>query len=122
MERPRRVWESYGYRMLDALGRQVAALRKRQAVAAFTAGLRRGSYWSIRSDIENFRLADALPCAREETTRLANLPTRLASLDVHTQEQLINWGFASCDAALRAHVDSSVWKPHDFPYRSSALS
>ena len=122
MKRPRRVWQSYGYRMLDTLGNQVAALRKRQAVAAFRAGLRRGTYWSIRSDIANFQLADALPCARDKTTRLANLPTRLASLDIHTQEQLINWGFASCDAALRAHVDSSVWTPVDFPYPSSALS
>lgn len=31
--------------------------------------------------------------------------TRLKRLDDRLQKQLINWGYAVCDAALRAHVD-----------------
>ena len=32
------------------------------------------------------------------------------------QEQLINWGYAVCDAALRKHVDSTVQAATRFPY------
>ena len=36
---------------------------------------------------------------------LATLSTRLARLDDVVQERLINWGYAACDAGMRAHVD-----------------
>ena len=39
--------------------------------------------------------------------QLAELPTRLKRLDATTQERLINWGYAVCDAALRKHGRSS---------------
>ena len=32
------------------------------------------------------------------------------------QERLINWGYAICDAALRAHVEPHPAPPSQFPY------
>src|SRR5688572_31054968 len=53
----------------------------------------------------SYRLADALPCPPERTAELAAVNTRLKALDARTQERLINWGFAACDAALRARSE-----------------
>jgi NTE family protein len=50
--------------------------------------------------------------------KLAATPTRLAHLSNATQMRLINWGYAICDAAMRAYVDRSLPAPTDFPYPS----
>jgi NTE family protein len=36
------------------------------------------------------------------------------------QEQLINWGYAVCDAALRRRVDSTI-QPGAFPYPAASV-
>ena len=48
---------------------------------------------------------DPLKCATRNPTYLVEIPTRLEAMDGDEQERLINWGYAICDAALRAHVD-----------------
>jgi len=55
-----------------------------------------------------------------DSTYLAEIPTRLQAMDSDKQERLMNWGYAICDAALRAHVDPakfgiSIGIP-SFPY------
>lgn len=102
---------------------QVRALRKRQVVGSYlldehSPDHRAGAYWGAYSNIEDYDLADALPCPVAKTTRLAKVGTRLARFAPVLQEQLINWGYAVCDAALRKHVitDGSLARPADFPY------
>ena len=51
-----------------------------------------------------------------QTVRLAEVATRLKSLSPVTQQRLINWGYAACDAAMRAHVDPALPEPAAFPY------
>src|SRR5262249_28356240 len=65
-------------------------------------------YWGIRSDIRSYNVANVLACPLDRTSVLAATPTRLKRLDDEGQEQLINWGYAICDAALRAHCRSDV--------------
>jgi NTE family protein len=108
-------------RVLGVIDSQVRALRKRQVIGSYRAGLRDGTYWGIRSHIGNYGLADALPCDPVLTTRLADTPTRLARMDATLQERLINWGYAVCDAALRAHVDPALSAPGGFPYPASGI-
>jgi NTE family protein len=108
-------------RVLNVIDNQVRSLRKRQLIASYEADAgdpdhRRGAYWGIRTDIAGYRLPDALPCPVGQTTKLANISTRLAKLGNTEQERLINWGFAVCDAALRTYVDTSLPRPDDFPY------
>jgi len=95
---------------------QVRSLRKRQVIDSFQSQTRKGTYWGIRTNIQDYGLPDALPCPFDRTTSLAETPTRLKRLDDALQERLINWGYAICDAALRKHVDPAIAKPTTFPY------
>ena len=48
-------------------------------------------------------------------TRLTRMPERL-------QDQLINWGYAACDAGMRKWVDPSAGPaPKTFPYKGSGV-
>jgi NTE family protein len=52
---------------------------------------------------------------------LARLPTRLKAVEATQQEQLINWGYAVCDAAMRAHVVPGLPAPANFPYPAAGV-
>lgn len=122
-EEPKSDWAQHSYRVLNLVDNQVRSLRKRQVIDSFLAGTgdkayRQGAYWGIRTDIANYQLPNALPCPFDRTMALAELPTRLKRLDDVTQERLINWGYAVCDAALRRHVNPDLPPPADFPYRA----
>jgi NTE family protein len=75
----------------------------------------------IRTNILDYQLADALECPFDQTTNLANTPTRLKRLDSLLQDRIINWGYAVCDAAMRKHVDQSLPRPSGFPYPGSMV-
>jgi NTE family protein len=109
-------WASHAKRVLDMVDNQVRALRKRQVIAGFQRGDRMGAFWSVRSKIGDYGLADALPCPDVRTAELAQLATRLAAMPDATQERLINWGYAICDAAVRRWVDRTLPPPAGFPY------
>jgi Predicted esterase of the alpha-beta hydrolase superfamily len=113
---PQRDWARHSYRILTLLDNQVRALRKRQVIGSFQAGSRLGAYWGIRTDISNYGIADSLPFPHADSLPLAGIPTRLAAIDPLVQEQIINWGYAVCDTALRAHVDARFARPAGLPY------
>jgi len=113
---PKPDWIRHTQRILFVIDNQVRALRKRQVIDSFKLGARQGTYWGIRTDISNYDLPDVLPCPHDETLKLAEVATRLKRLDAETQERLINWGYASCDAAMRKHVGDGIPHPPKFPY------
>ncbi|WP_281004496.1 patatin-like phospholipase family protein [Noviherbaspirillum massiliense] len=115
---PAEDWVRHSRRVLELIDNQVRGLRKRQLISAFQAGLRRGCYWGIGTDINSYGLDDALPCPPDRTDELAHEPTRLAKLPDEVQERLINWGYAVCDAAVRRYLDPSLAPPTQFPYAS----
>jgi NTE family protein len=53
--------------------------------------------------------------------RLAEIPTRLQATDEATQERLINWGYAVCDAGVRRHLGLELGPPA-WPYPEAGLS
>ena len=118
---PDHDWGRHLFRVLGVIDNQVRSLRKRQCVVAFRNGERLGAYWGIRSAIDDFDLEDALPAPYEATFALATLSTRLARLDEVVQERLINWGYAVCDAGMRAHVDPALPAPSAFPYPAAGI-
>ncbi|HOW54035.1 MAG TPA: patatin-like phospholipase family protein [Syntrophorhabdaceae bacterium] len=120
-EEPKEDWARHSYRVLNLIDSQVRSLRKRQLISAYENSIRKGAYWGIRTNIADYGLADPLPCPFGNTTKLAEVPTRLKRVPDELQEQLINWGYAVCDAALRKHVDQSLQRPADFPYPSAGL-
>jgi NTE family protein len=101
---PNHLWPQQIYRVLSIIYNQVAALRKRNLVASYKCNERSGTYWGIQANIAKYKLANALVCDFALTTRLAQTPTRLDAMDDRLQEQLIDWGYAICDAAMRKHV------------------
>jgi len=113
---PKRDWAGHVYRVLNIIDNQVRSLRKRQVIDSYVQGVRTGAYWGIRTNIQDYGLADAMNCPFEKTLELANVATRLKRLESETQKRIVNWGYAVCDAAMRKHVDSSLPEPTGFPY------
>lgn len=118
---PREDWAFHSKRVLDLVDNQVRSLRKRQVMNGYTAPAgdvhkRKGTYFSIRTNIEQYPAPGRLPCPAARTTELALVDTRLAALDESLQKRLINWGYALADAALRYWVDQSLPAPAGFPY------
>jgi NTE family protein len=113
-------WLRHLLRVLSVVDNQVRSLRKRQLITDLRDNLYAGTYWGIRTDIADYQrivptLTDALPAPLVATRRLAAISTRLAPLRKERQDQLINWGYAVTDAAMRAHVGGDNSPPAAFP-------
>lgn len=124
-EEPEHDWVRQSKRVLEVIDNQVRSLRKRQLIGAFKNNERSGCYWGIRTNISDYGFPtsgsnNAISAPYERTIQLAELPTRLKKTPEATQEKLINWGYAVCDAAIRKH-----WKPDipkgNIPYPATGL-
>jgi NTE family protein len=119
---PKTDWIRMMVRVMELMDNQVRAVRVRQMMAAFEAPnadaevSRDGAFWAIHVDIARYGLSDALACPYASTVALAQMPTRLAALPAVTQERLINWGYAVCDAAIRRYYVPGTLAPREFPY------
>ena len=120
-ERPKRDWGRHAYRVLNLIDNQVRSLRKRQLIESYKFRTRDGAYWGIRTDIRNYGAGKHFECPLERTLDLAETPTRLKRLDDERQERLINWGYAVCDATLRAHANPGLAHPASLPYPSRGI-
>jgi NTE family protein len=109
---PHRDWARHAWRVLEIIDDQVRSLRTLAVIEAFARGERSGAYFGIRAGIHDYGLPNAL----------AGIRTRLKALAPAQQEGLINWGYAVCDAAMRAHVDRSLPAAAHFPYPSGLRS
>lgn len=113
-------WARHAKRVLDIIHGQVSSVRIRQLIHAYRSGERKGAYWGIRTDIARYGLPDALPAPFDRTTALALTATRLKRLPNDVQERLINWGYAACDASVRANYQSLSPAP-SLPYPASGI-
>lgn len=124
-EDPAENWAGHSKRVLDLIDNQVRSLRKRQLLDALSSGdpehRRAGAFWSVRSDVANYRLADAFPAPFDRTQELARIPTRLDAMPEGLQKRLINWGYAITDAAIRKHWDPTIARPADLPYPENGI-
>jgi NTE family protein len=119
---PKSDWARHAIRINSVIDNQVRNLRKRQVIAGFRNHDRDGTYWGIRSQIADYGPpAGSLPCPPDSTFRLAETKTRLKRVEVEVQEQLINWGYAVCDAGMRAWVEPAAAPPAGFPYPASGV-
>ena len=72
--RPKHNWPMQAYRVLGVIDNQVRSLRKRQLIDGYHAGLRKGTYWGIRSDIGDYAPPELAPLPRGGTRRLPASP------------------------------------------------
>jgi NTE family protein len=112
---PHTDWTRHAFRILELLDNQVGSLRKRWVVGSFQDGLRKGTYWGIRTDIADYDVSNPLDCPHATTIELANTPTRLKAMGENLKQRLVNWGYAVCDAAIRKHIDGNI-PVGTFPY------
>lgn len=115
---PHEDWARHGVRAAEMLLNQIISLRKRQLLDAFKrpTNPHLGTYWSVRSEIASYTLADPVAFDPAFARELSETPTRLATLPTRTINGLINWGYAICDTAIRKHVEPSALRPTRLPY------
>jgi NTE family protein len=116
------VWHRQTLRVLDIVTQQTRALRKRQLMADYERGARKGAYWGITTSIDDYGLADALVRDGKGTAALAAVRTRLNPFSDEEQGQLINWGYALCDAALRKYLPRADYPAPAWPIAGHAPS
>jgi NTE family protein len=109
-------WGSQTLRTVGLVYAQVSRLRRHQLVDELVRGERLGALWTIATKITDYTASDTLPCPFLATRRLADLPTRLSKMPVEIRMRLINWGYASADAAIRSYVEASLPAPSAMPY------
>ena len=114
-------WLRHTDRVIGIIHGQVSKLRKRQLIDAYLRGERQGAYWGVTTNIDHYGLPDALPAAFGRTTALAETPTRLKRMEARLQDQLINWGYAVCDAAIRKHYQPLAGPAPALPYPESGI-
>ncbi|HET6523184.1 patatin-like phospholipase family protein [Sphingopyxis sp.] len=114
-------WARQSLRVLEVIDQQVRNLRMLQVVGSLESKERFGAFWSARTNIAAYDLADALPCPYEKTARIAAIPTRLRRMDDAQQERLINWGYAVADAGMRRYWMPSLSAPAGFPYPGTGI-
>jgi NTE family protein len=114
-------WARQLHRVLTVVDNQVRSLRKTALIAEYERATFAGAYWGIRGDISAYLhqakspVSNALDAPVAATAKLAALKTRLAAMNVATQERLINWGYTICDVSMRGMVEPSN-QPPQFPY------
>jgi NTE family protein len=108
-EAPHHDWARHAVRVLEVVDNQVRSLRKRHLIEAYERGDHTGTFWGIRTNFTDYHLAsDPLKCATRNPDPLAAIPTRLEKMPRDVQNRLMNWGYAVCDVALRAHIDAAL--------------
>ncbi len=114
-------WTKQARRTLDITMNQARAVRKRALMDYYKQGQRKGTYWGIATDIRKYELSDSLPCSPQRIAELATLRTRLNHFTEAEQCQLINWGYAVADAAMRRYVVLPPVSAPAWPYPDYAL-
>ena len=112
--RPWRLWPNQTLRALAIMTEQTRALRRRMLMADFGANekpgqqsqapRKKGVYWKLNTKIGDFELADALVTDSTKSAALQHVRTRLNSFTPQEKGELINWGYALADAAMRRRV------------------
>lgn len=122
---PQRNWFGQLTRVRGIMMEQTRALRRRMIIEELEALRLKGAMWRIGTRIDDFQLEDAMICDSERTMAIQNMRTRLNTFNEREQCELINWGFALCDAAMRKRVQSgarpTAWPApgeHEFPMKS----
>ncbi|WP_162249985.1 patatin-like phospholipase family protein [Methylobacterium sp. Leaf456] len=101
-------WIRQTLRALDVATDQARGLRKRWLVERYLRGELAGGYWGIDTDITEYPVAAALPCAPSTVRPLASIRTRLDAFDETEQGQLANWGYVLCDTAIAGRAPQLV--------------
>ncbi len=113
---PHADWARHAIRINEVIDSQVRALRKRQVVSAFRRGLRKGAYWGMWTNPDDYSASSGLVLAPDRARALAETPTRLAEMSPELIDRLINFGYAMAERAVRSYYDPGAFAAARFPY------
>ncbi len=86
-----------------------------QIIDLYKNTFRRGTYWGIKADVEDYGLPDPLDIPARNRDNARGVPTRLKKLDVATRRDLANWGYVIADTPLRTWAHQNAVKPDQLP-------
>lgn len=95
---------------------QALALRKRMLINAYRRGDVKGAFWAINTPLSAWAPPGppSIPVAPGKTADLSDIRTRLERFKEQEQCELIIWGYAVSDAAIRSH-SAQIVKHHADP-------
>jgi NTE family protein len=116
-------WGTQTLRVLALMDNQVRAQRRRKLVDDLLNLGRQGTYWSIWQAYRQTYPDGSLDCDEAATAKLAATPTVLRPLAPRLRECLVNWGYATCDVAIRANLPTLARGSlaRRFPYVSAGV-
>ena len=114
-------WLQETLRALDIATDQARGLRKRYLLDLAAARNQKVAYWGIDTAIADYGLPDALPAKTSIAQPLAHIRTRLNRFDTAEQGQLINWGYALADTAVRHFGPEAAGPPPSWPMPAHGL-
>jgi NTE family protein len=111
-------------RVMDIGLNQALALRKRMLIHQFEQGVSKGTFWAINTQISKYPVQGALPVSQQKILELSSIRTRLDKFSEQEQCELVNWGYAVTDAAIRAQPPAlgGPFSPVSLPYPDFPLS
>ena len=103
---PHEDWLRQSVRIMDVMTDQCRSLRKRWLIQDYKDGVRRGTYWGIRTRVSEYGDTGLELCAGDSqlSASLAGIRTNLDPFSPEEQGHLINWGYALADAGIRRWV------------------
>lgn len=120
---PTRLFPSQVVRVLGIANEQTRALRRHALVDDITQGRKRGTLWTIKTDIASYAVPPGPALLRVDPSQIADLAavkTRLWPYPEATRLRLVNWGYAIADAGLRVHVGATGPEPR-WPFSEHPL-
>ncbi len=125
-------WVSQTLRIIDVTTDQDRKLRKRTLIKNYMArdesgkhSIYGGAYFGIASEIKNYSQEGFTPMVNDtaKTKRMQTIKTRLKKFSKRDQCELINWGYAMTDTAIRRWVDKFKGEaPGNWPYPEFSLA
>ena len=101
---------------------QALSRRKIELITALREGGLQGAYWGIGTDIDKYSNGAPFFTMNDQARQQASVRTRLDSFSESEQGELINWGYAVCNAAIEKHATIVVrhqqppkWPKNLFP-------
>lgn len=101
-------WGSQLYRMTDIMTEQQRALRRRTLIKNYQEGNYGGTFFGIQTKIDDYELNDSMCHDTKETVSLQHIRTRLNPFSEEEKSQLINWGYALTDTAIRKYANEVI--------------
>jgi NTE family protein len=98
------IWPLLLLRSFGIVQEQARAVRKRWLIDKMQRKEIKGAYWGLKTEIAGYGLTDPLMADSPETAALSKMRTRLNAFSDVEQRNLIQWGYALADAAIRKWV------------------